>query len=33
MWRGGEKVQLVEGVGPVYIFDPRTGGFTCSVEE
>lgn len=21
MWRGGEKVQLMEGVGPVYIFD------------
>lgn len=28
-----ERVQLVEAVGPVCVFDSETGGFTCSVEE
>lgn len=30
---GGERVQLVEAVEPVYIFDPGTRGLNCSVEE
>lgn len=29
----GVRVQLVEAVGPVYIFDAGPGGFTCSIEE
>lgn len=31
--RGRERVQFVGAVGPVYVCDPETGGFTCSVEE